>query len=204
MPARLEVITGPMFSGKSEELIRLLRRATYARKRVFVIKPSLDNRTGKTEIAAREVKNRRSRVVSTFDAYGVSTLRDFNNAISASYCDVLGIEEAQFFDCWIVKAVSNLLNKRAHEDFRIIVSGLDLTAQLEPFGPMPQLLAMADEVQKLSAICFKCGKLARYTQKLGGTAERIQVGDLGLYEARCRECHTTSGISSLMLPGIAK
>ena len=195
MPAKLEVITGPMFSGKSAELIRLLNRATYARKKILVIKPSIDHRSGENRIAERAIKNGKSAVVEDFPAFSIGTLEEFWNVVNKNDFDVLAIDEAQFFtQPWFVSvdfiaAVQELLDKHSQEDFRIIIAGLDMTAQMEPFGPMPQLLAMADEVTKLTAVCFNCGATARYTQILGGTGEEIQVGDLDLYEARCRKCH---------------
>ena len=196
MSARLEVITGPMFSGKSATLIQLLENATYARKQILVIKPALDKRSVETEITTRKIIRGRSTVINKFPANSVNTLREFRKALKERYFHVLGIEEAQFLGPWIITAVKELLSERAHDDLRIIVAGLDMTANMEPFGSMPQLLAMADEVIKLHAVCFKCGKDARYTQKLGGTTDRIQVGDLGLYEARCRQCHTPNVASS--------
>ncbi len=194
MASRLEVIVGPMFSGKSEELIRILRREVYAKRQVLVIKPSLDNRTGTTEIAAREIKNGRSVIASRFPAHSVISLKDFRVLVAERYFHVLAIEEGQFFRPWIVKAVSELLRSRAHDDLRIIVVGLDLDANLQRFGSMPALLTMADDVQKLYAVCFKCGAPARYTERLGGSGEQIQVGDIGLYEARCRKCHSKASL----------
>ncbi len=196
MSARLEVITGPMFSGKSATLIQLLENATYAKKQILVIKPALDNRSGQTEITTRKIIRGRSTIINRFPAHSINSLKEFRKATEINYFHVLGIEEGQFLGSWIIRAVAELLNERAHDDLRIIIAGLDMTANMEPFGSMPQLLAMADEVIKLHAVCFKCGKDARYTQKLGGTTDRIQVGDLGLYEARCRPCHTTNVASS--------
>src|SRR3989344_2324348 len=196
MSARLEVITGPMFSGKSATLIQLLENATYAKKQILVIKPALDNRSGESEISTRKIIRGRSTVINRFPAHSLTSLREFRKLVRDNFFHVLGVEEAQFLRPWIVTAVAELLEKRAHDDLRIIVAGLDMTANMEPFGPMPQLLAMADEVIKLHAVCFKCGKDARYTQKNGGTSDKIQVGDFGIYEARCRQCHTTNAASA--------
>lgn len=190
MSARLEVITGPMRSGKSEELIRRLKRVKIASQKAIVLKPHIDVRTSATEIASREFQEDKPEKIARFPAVSVGTLKEFREAFSTQRFDVLAIDEAQFFtQSWFLTEIKRLLLERADSNFRIIVSGLDLTAQLEPFGPMPQLLAMADEVHKITAICDRCKAPACLTKKMGGSDEEIQIGDDDLYEPRCRPCH---------------
>lgn len=190
--ARLEVITGPMFSGKSTVLISKLERATYAERRVLVIKPKIDTRTV-SRIASRKKKNKKD---STFEEHGsfpaheVTSAQEFIQLVSQHQPDVLAIDEVQFFPEWIPQLINELLDVNENSDFVIIVSGLDMDAWKKPFGIIPQLMAMADEVDKLTAVCFKCKKPANLTYKYGGTLSQIiEVGDTEKYEARCRSCH---------------
>jgi thymidine kinase len=178
----LTVITGSMFSGKTEELIRRLRRALYARRRVQVFKHALDTRAELTEI--------RTHNGILHEATGVSTSEELLERIDG-ITDVVAIEEAQFFDGGIVDACRHLADS-GHE---VIVAGLDMDFRGRPFGPVPALLAEADEVVKLRAICARCGRDASRSQRLidgkpaPASAPTILVGAHESYEARCRHCH---------------
>ena len=171
----IEVIAGGMFSGKSEELVRRMRRALIARQRVQVFKPATDTRheserlvtRDKRELAAESVAN--SRELSEKLHWGVQ---------------VIGIDEAQFFDEGLVQ----LLNDLADAGKRVIVAGLDQDFRRQPFGPMPGILATAEYVDKVHAICVRCGAPAHYSQRTAGGGEQVQVGDTESYEARCRRC----------------
>jgi thymidine kinase len=176
---RLEVITGPMFSGKSEELIRRLKRARIAKQRVACYKPDIDLRYHRTSIASHSSQ--------THDAVTVAPTSDrlredlFGNG-KLHEVDVIGLDEAQFFDTDIIPLALELV----HLGKRVILAGLDTTFANEPFGPVPNLMALADEVTKLSAVCMTCGQPAIHTQRLGQSQELVVVGAAGLYEARCR------------------
>jgi len=175
-PGRIEVITGPMFSGKSEELIRRLKRARIARQRVACYKPDIDLRYHRTAIASHSSQ--------THEASTVATVEELKAALfpQLDEVDVIGIDEAQFFDTRLVPLVLELV----HLGKRIVIAGLDTTFNAEPFGPMPALMAVADEVAKLSAVCMVCGQPAIHTQRLGQSQELVVVGAAGVYEARCR------------------
>jgi thymidine kinase len=178
----LTVITGSMFSGKTEELIRRLRRALYARQRVQVFKQALDTRSELTEI--------RTHSGVLHEAVAVSTSDELLERVERT-TDVVAIEEAQFFDEGIVSACRRL----AGSGYEVIVAGLDMDFRGRPFGPMPILLAEADEVVKLRAICARCGRDASRSQRLidgepaPASAPTILVGAQESYEARCRHCH---------------
>ncbi len=176
----IEVITGSMFSGKSEELIRRLRRAIIARQRVQVFKPSLDERFA----AAQVVSHSRWRL----EAERVTRAAEILERLDPR-TDVVGIDEAQFFDAELVEACSRL----ADLGKRVIVAGLDMDFRGAPFGPMPQLLAVAEEVEKMHAICARCGSPASYTQRLTTAQEQVVVGASDIYEARCRRCFDPGG-----------
>ena len=171
----IEVITGSMFSGKTEELIRRLRRAQFAGLRVEIFKPSLDNRY--SEI----------RVVSHDDKSIVSTPVDNPSAILllATEVDVIGIDEAQFFDNSIV----DVCNQLADDGIRILVAGLDMDFSGKPFGPIPALLAIAEYVTKVHAICMRCGNLAQYSFRKSEEAKVVLLGKKDLYEPLCRNCY---------------
>jgi thymidine kinase len=175
-PGRIEVITGPMFSGKSEELIRRLKRARIARQRVACYKPDIDLRYHRTAIASHSFQ--------THEASTVATVEELKAALfpQLDKVDVIGIDEAQFFDTRLVPLVLELV----HLGKRIVIAGLDTTFNAEPFGPIPALMAVADEVSKLSAVCMVCGQPAIHTQRLGQSQELVVVGAAGVYEARCR------------------
>ena len=176
----IEVVTGPMFSGKSEELIRLLRRAAIARQRVAVFKPALDNRFGTKDVVSHsqwripcEVVERAEEILNRLDPR----------------TEVVGIDEAQFFDDDLPRVCSHL----ASLGKRVIVAGLDMDYRGIPFGPMPTILAISEKVDKISAICSRCGATAAYTQRLTGSSEQVVVGAADVYEARCRRCHEPEG-----------
>jgi thymidine kinase len=177
-PGRLEVIVGPMFSGKSEELIRRLKRARIARQRVACFKPDIDLRYHRTSIASHSSQ--------TDDATSIANVERLREAIAPQLTeiDVIGIDEAQFLDPAIIPLAMELV----HLGKRVIIAGLDTTFSNEPFGPIPVLMALADEVAKLSAVCMVCGAPAIHTQRLGQSRELVVVGAAGLYEARCRTC----------------
>jgi len=182
----IEVICGSMFSGKSEELIRRVRRAQLAKQKVQVFKPELDNRYSGQNIASHDGRQ--------IDAISVKASSDIASKIN-SEVEVVAIDEMQFLD----EGVIELCQKLADEGKRVIVAGLDLDFRGEPFGPVPHLLAIAEYVDKLQAICVICGDPATRTQRLidGKPAHYndpvILVGAPDLYEARCRRCHEVPG-----------
>src|SRR5438477_5389770 len=171
----IEVITGSMFSGKSEELIRRLRRAQIARQKVQIFKPTLDNRYAESDI----VSHSEMRIPSE----NVSSSRELLERVQPD-TEVVGIDEGQFFDLDL-PAVCNTLADRGK---RVIVAGLDQDYLGKPFEPMPQLLAIAEYITKTLAICMVCGNPANHTQRLVASHERVVVGGQGTYEARCRHC----------------
>ena len=176
IPGRLEVITGPMFSGKSEELIRRLKRARIARQRVTCFKPDIDLRYHRTSIASHSDQTHEACTVANVDR-----LREALFPLLET-TDVIGIDEVQFLD----ESVIPLSVELVHLGKRVVMAGLDTTFAAEPFGPVPNLMAIADEVTKLSAVCMVCGQPAIHTQRLGQSQELVVVGAVGLYEARCR------------------
>jgi len=170
----IEVITGSMFSGKTEELIRRLRRSQFAGLKVEIFKPSLDKRYSET------------RVVSHDDKSILSTPVDNASAILlfAADVDVVGIDEAQFFDHSII----DVCNKLADDGIRIVIAGLDMDFMGKPFGPMPALLAIAEHVTKVHAICMRCGNLAQYSYRKSDEGQVVLLGEKNLYEPLCRNC----------------
>jgi thymidine kinase len=171
----IEVITGSMFSGKSEELIRRLRRAQIARLKVQIFKPAIDNRYSENHITSHSEMRIPSENVASSRELLERVLRD---------TDVIGIDEGQFFDAEL-PAVCNTI---ANQGKRVIVAGLDQDYLGKPFEPMPQLLAIAEYITKTLAICMVCGAPANHTQRLVASSERVLVGAQGTYEARCRHC----------------
>lgn len=172
----IEVISGGMFSGKSEELVRRLRRAVIARQRVQVFKPWTDTRHDPARLITRDNRE--------LDAVSVKGSGELRNSLTFGV-QVVGIDEAQFFDMGLVDLAMEL----ADAGVRVIVAGLDQDFQRKPFGPMPHILAVAEYVDKMHAICVRCGRPAHYSQRTAGGAEQVQVGDLEAYEARCRRCY---------------
>lgn len=171
----IEVICGPMFSGKSEELIRRLRRAQIARKRVQVFKPVLDDRYSSIEI----VSHGDQRMV----AEAVSSAAGMVEKVAA-HTQVIGIDEANFFGAGLIEAAAQL----ADSGKQVILAGLDTDYLGRPFAPMPDLLCLAETITKMLAICMRCGNPAKHTQRLVDSRDLIVVGAAGIYEARCRAC----------------
>ena len=177
-PGRLEVVVGPMFSGKSEELIRRLKRARIAKQRVACFKPDIDLRYHRTSIASHSSQTHEAETVANVERLRASLAGVLDDV------EVIGIDEAQFFDAGIIPLTMELV----HMGKRVLIAGLDTTFNAEPFGPIPALMAIADEVTKLSAVCMVCGAPAIHTQRLGQSQELVVVGAAGMYEARCRAC----------------
>lgn len=175
-PGVLEVITGPMFSGKSEELIRRLKRARIARQRVLCYKPDIDLRYHRTQIASHSAQTHEAVPVTSVEHLRDSLFRQLDEV------DVVGIDEVQFLSPAVVALAAELIAGGK----RVILAGLDMTFGAEPFGPVPALMALADKVTKLSAVCMVCGQSAIHTQRLSQSQELVVVGATGLYEARCR------------------
>jgi thymidine kinase len=183
----IEIVCGSMFSGKTEELLRRIRRAEIARKKVLVVKPQIDNRYGEQRVAAHGN-------LGATDAIAVASPLEIYE-LAQQDAEVVAIDEVQFFD-WTVAEVCGAL---ANEGKRVIAAGLDQDFRGEPFGPMPLLMALAEQVDKLQAICVVCGFAASRTQRLiDGRPARyddpiILVGGSESYEARCRRCHEVPG-----------
>ena len=171
----IEVITGSMFSGKSEELIRRLRRAQIARQKVQIFKPTFDNRFSDHHIVSHSDMRMASENVANSRALLAQVKDD---------AEVVGIDEGQFFDADLPEVCNELANKGK----RVIVAGLDQDYLGKPFEPMPHLLAIAEYITKTLAICVVCGDPANHTQRLVASKDRVLVGATGLYEARCRHC----------------
>ena len=171
----IEVITGSMFSGKTEELIRRLRRAQYAGLKVEIFKPSLDNRYSETRVVSHDEKSI------------VSTPVDNPSAILllSGEVDVVAIDEAQFFDNSIVNVCNNL----ADSGVRVIIAGLDMDFMGNPFGPMPALISIAEYITKVHAICMRCGNLAQYSFRKSEDSQVVLLGEKDLYEPLCRTCY---------------
>jgi thymidine kinase len=171
----IEVIAGSMFSGKSEELIRRLRRAEIARQKVQIFKPSIDSRYGSGQIVSHSDMKLPSQIVRS--AAEILERTDEET-------QVVGIDEGQFFD----NTLLDVVNRLADRGLRVIVAGLDQDYMGRPFEPMPQLLAIAEYVDKTLAICMRCGAPANRSQRLVAATDRVVVGGAEEYEARCRRC----------------
>ncbi len=170
----IEVICGSMFSGKTEELLRRLKRAKFAKQRVEIFKPAIDTRYSEVEVVSHDNNS----IVSTpVDSSG-------NILLLTGDVDVVGIDEAQFFDEGIVEVCSQL----ARNGFRVIVAGLDMDYRGVPFGPMPALMAIADDVTKEHAICVRCGSPAYVSHRLVADAQQVLLGEKDEYEPICRHC----------------
>ena len=174
---RIEVICGSMCSGKTEELIRSMKRAQFAHQRVLIFKPALDVRYSEQEVVSHEGKA----IPSTQVDSSASILLMGDDA------DVVGIDEAQFFDAGIVDVCQEL----AARGVRVIVAGLDLDFRCQPFGPMPALCAVADDVLKVHAICVRCGALAYASHRIVEGDKQVLLGEKMEYETLCRECYRT-------------
>lgn len=174
-PGRIEVVCGSMFSGKTEELIRRMNRAKFAKQKVEIFKPSLDTRYSDVDVVSHDQHSIPSTPIDSS-----STI-----ALLSSDIDVVGIDEAQFLDDGVVDVCNDLANRGV----RVIVAGLDMDFQGKPFGPMPALCAIADEVTKVHAICVKCGALAYISHRLVANDKRVLLGEQMEYEPLCRECY---------------
>jgi thymidine kinase len=172
----IEVICGSMFSGKTEELIRRLNRAIIAKQKVEIFKPALDVRYHESQVVSHNATAIRSTPVHTAEEI----------FLYVGECDVIGIDEVQFFDAQIVE----VCNRLANAGKRVIVAGLDMDYLGRPFGAMPTLMAIAEFVTKVHAICVKCGAVAHYSYRLAQSAEKVLLGEKDVYEARCRRCFT--------------
>ena len=171
---RIEVICGSMFSGKTEELIRRLKRANFAKQKVEIFKPALDTRYSDEEVVSHD----HNAIQSTPVDSSASIL------LFSSNIDVVGIDEAQFFDDGLV----DICNQLADNGVRVIIAGLDMDFKRIPFGPIPALCAIADEVTKVHAICVKCGNLAYASHRITKSEKRVLLGEKDTYEPLCRRC----------------
>lgn len=172
---RIEVICGSMFSGKTEELIRRMKRAKIARQQVEIFKPAIDTRYSDEDVVSHDHTSIPSTPVDSSAAI----------LLFSEGMDVVGIDEAQFFDNGIVDVCNNLANNGV----RVIVAGLDMDYKGVPFGPMPALMAVADDVMKVHAICVRCGSLAYVSHRIVDVDKRVLLGETGEYEPLCRECY---------------
>jgi thymidine kinase len=171
----IELITGSMFSGKTEELIRRLRRAQFAGLRVEIFKPSLDTRYSETRVVSHDEKSINSTPVDNASSI----------LLLAGDVDVVGIDEAQFFN----ESIVEVCNKLADSGVRVLVAGLDMDFMGKPFGPMPALLAIAEYITKVHAICMRCGNLAQYSHRKSNEAQVVLLGEKDIYEPLCRGCY---------------
>lgn len=174
-PGRIEVVCGSMFSGKTEELIRRMKRAKFAKQRVEIFKPSIDTRYSDEDVISHD----HNVIPSTPIDSSASIL------LLSSETDVVGIDEAQFFDNGIV----DVCNQLANRGVRVIIAGLDMDFLGKPFGPMPALCAIADDVTKVHAICVRCGALAYVSHRLVANTKTVMLGEQTEYEPLCRECY---------------
>ena len=174
-PGRIEVVCGSMFSGKTEELIRRLRRAQFAKQKVEIFKPAIDVRYSEEDVVSHD----QNHIPSTPLDSSASIL------LLTSDIDVVGIDEAQFFDDGLVDVCTELANRGV----RVIIAGLDMDYKGIPFGPMPALCAIADDVTKVHAICVKCGSLAYVSHRLVQEEKRVLLGEKAQYEPLCRDCY---------------
>ena len=172
----MEVICGSMFSGKTEELIRRLRRAEMAGQQVEIFKPKLDNRYADEEVVSHNQNKIKSTPVETPDEI----------LLLGSNCDVVGIDEAQFFD----ESIVEIANQLANNGVRVVIAGLDMDYMGRPFGPMPNLMATAEYVTKVHAICKRTGNLANYSMRTSGSDDLVQLGETDSYEAVSRKVFT--------------
>ncbi len=170
----MEVICGCMFSGKTEELIRRLKRVQIAGQKAEIFKPAIDTRYDPLDIVSHDASRIRSTPVDNY----------YNILLLASECDVVGIDEAQFFDEGIVEVLELLMLR----GIRVIVAGLDMDYTGKPFGPVPALLARAEYITKLHAICVRCGDIANYSYRIAKIDDQVLLGEKDVYEPRCRSC----------------
>lgn len=171
----IEVICGSMFSGKTEELIRRLKRANFAKQRVEIFKPKIDNRYSEEDVVSHDKNAIRSTPVESSGSI----------LLMSTEVDVIGIDEAQFFDDGLVDVCKELANN----GIRVIIAGLDMDFRCTPFGPMPALMAIADDVFKVHAICVRCGSLAYVSHRLVAGEKQVLIGETAEYEPICRDCY---------------
>ncbi|HKK89516.1 MAG TPA: thymidine kinase [Saprospiraceae bacterium] len=176
----IEVICGAMFSGKTEELIRRLKRAGFANQRVLTFKPALDKRYHEKDVISHD-----ENVLESYPVEESSFILDF----SADY-EVIGIDEAQFFDDGLVEVCEELANRGK----RVVVAGLDMDYKGKPFGPVPNLLAVAEYITKVHAICKQCGSLATHSYRIASGEDQVLLGEKDSYEPRCRVCFSMGNI----------
>ena len=174
-PGRIEVVCGSMFSGKTEELIRRMKRAVFAHQKVEIFKPAIDTRYSDEDVVSHDSNSIRSTPVDS----SASIL------LLSSDIDVVGIDEAQFLDDGLV----DVCNQLANRGVRVIIAGLDMVFKGVPFGPIPALCAIADDVTKVHAICVKCGNLAYLSHRIVSGDKRVMLGEQTEYEPLCRECY---------------
>lgn len=174
-PGRIEVVCGSMFSGKTEELIRRMKRAVFAHQKVEIFKPAIDTRYSEEDVVSHDSNSIRSTPVES----SASIL------LLSSDIDVVGIDEAQFLDDGLV----DVCNQLANRGVRVIIAGLDMDFKGVPFGPIPALCAIADDVTKVHAICVKCGNLAYLSHRIVSGDKRVMLGEQTEYEPLCRECY---------------
>ncbi len=179
----IEVIVGSMFSGKTEELIRRLTRARIAKQRVEIFKPQIDTRYSEEEVVSHNANSIRSNPVQSASQILFYT----------SQVDVIGIDEAQFFD----EELATVCNQLADAGCRVIVAGLDMDFQGKPFGPIPKLMAIAEYVTKVHAICMECGNLAQYSHRKIAGDKLVMLGETESYEPLCRNCYLEARNHSL-------
>jgi thymidine kinase len=172
---RIEVICGSMFSGKTEELIRRLKRATIAKQKVEIYKPAIDVRYSEENVVSHDSNSILCTPVNTSESILLLT----------GGVDVVGIDEAQFFDENLV----NVCNTLADNGIRVIIAGLDMDYLGKPFGPMPYLASIAEDVTKVHAICVECGSLAQYSYRLGNSEKQVLLGEKDEYKPLCRTCY---------------
>ncbi|HET6990944.1 MAG TPA: thymidine kinase [Bacteroidia bacterium] len=170
----IEVVCGSMFSGKTEELIRRLRRAKIAKLKVEIFKPAVDTRYHEEKVVSHDAN----------EIHSTPVPNSSNILLLANNVDVVGVDEAQFFDMGLVQ----VCNQLANQGVRVIVAGLDMDFKGNPFGPIPALLATAEYVTKVHAICMRCGNLANHSHRITGGNDLVQLGELDSYEALCRDC----------------
>lgn len=171
----IEVITGSMFSGKTEELIRRLKRAGYAKQRIEIFKPAIDVRYSEVDVVSHDENSIRSTPVENSS----------NILLLSADVDVVGIDEAQFFDKHLVDVVVKLANQGT----RVIVAGLDMDFKGNPFGPIPGLMAVADFVTKVHAVCMRCGSVAQFSHRMSEKEQVVLLGEKDIYEPLCRRCY---------------
>lgn len=170
----IEVICGSMFSGKTEELIRRLKRAQFANQKIAIFKPTLDIRYSQEDVVSHDLHSIKSKPITS-----PQEMLNIPDDVK-----VVGIDEAQFFDESIIPVVQTLANKGV----RVIIAGLDTDYLGKPFGPMPALMAIAEDVQKVHAICVRCGSLANHSHRLSASKDLVVLGEKDIYEPLCRDC----------------